>query len=82
MPKDNGDTLRLMNATWEMYSRYAERPLLTMAMSGSGVFSRLSGELTGSALTYGKSGTGSASGQLEASDLHAVLNIIHSATEA
>ncbi|TWI45101.1 3-dehydroquinate dehydratase [Pseudomonas duriflava] len=82
MPKDNSDTLRLMNATWEMYSRYAERPLLTMAMSEEGVLSRLSGELTGSALTYGKSGVGSASGQLEAKDLHTVLNIIHSANGA
>ncbi|PLR35352.1 type I 3-dehydroquinate dehydratase [Chimaeribacter arupi] len=82
MPQDSGDVLRLMSATWEMHSRYAERPLLTMAMSGSGVVSRLAGELTGSALTFGMVGEASAPGQIEADDLSRVLNIIHTANQA
>nr|WP_246814596.1 type I 3-dehydroquinate dehydratase [Nissabacter archeti] len=82
MPQDSGDVLRLMSATWEMHSRYAERPLLTMAMSGTGVVSRLAGELTGSALTFGMVGEASAPGQIEADDLSRVLNIIHTANQA
>lgn len=82
MPHDSGDVLRLMSATWEVYSRYAERPLLTMAMSGAGVVSRLAGELTGSALTFGMVGQASAPGQIEASDLHSVLSIIHNANHS
>ena len=81
MPQDSGDVLRLMSATWEVYSRYAERPLLTMAMSGTGVVSRLAGELTGSALTFGMVGQASAPGQIEAEDLNAVLKIIHQANQ-
>ncbi|WP_241522180.1 type I 3-dehydroquinate dehydratase [Chimaeribacter californicus] len=82
MPHDSGDVLRLMSATWEVYSRYAERPLLTMAMNGTGVVSRLAGELTGSALTFGMVGEASAPGQIDANDLSTVLNIIHTANQA
>ncbi|AHF78723.1 3-dehydroquinate dehydratase, type I [Sodalis praecaptivus] len=79
MPRDGGDALRLMNATWEMFSRYAERPLLTMAMGSRGVVTRLAGELTGSALTFGKVGGASAPGQIDAAALHSTLNTIHQA---
>lgn len=78
-PKDAGDVLTLMNATWEMYSKYARKPLLTMAMGGTGVVSRLSGELTGSAMAFGMVGKSSAPGQIDAQDLHRVLDIIHKA---
>lgn len=81
MPHDSGDVLSLMNATWEMHSQYAERPLLTMSMKGIGVVSRLSGELTGSALTFGMVGKPSAPGQIDASHLHQVLDVIHQASQ-
>ncbi len=81
MPHDSGDVLSLMNATWEMHSQYAERPLLTMSMKGIGVVSRLSGELTGSALTFGMVGKPSAPGQIDASHLHQVLDMIHQASQ-
>ena len=77
MPKTPSDALRLMQATREMYDRYAERPLLTMSMAADGIVSRLSGELTGSALTYGSIGASSAPGQLKAEELKTVLSIIH-----
>ncbi|MGO0916205.1 type I 3-dehydroquinate dehydratase [Clostridioides difficile] len=32
---------------------YADRPIITMSMSGMGVISRLCGEIFGSALTFG-----------------------------
>lgn len=77
MPHDAGDVLRMMSATWEMSQRYARRPLLTMSMGGLGALSRLAGELTGSALTFGMAGSASAPGQLEAQDLTAALALLH-----
>lgn len=77
MPHDAGDVLRMMSATWEMSQRYAQRPLLTMSMGGTGALSRLAGELTGSALTFGMAGEASAPGQLEARDLSATLAMLH-----
>lgn len=79
MPQNAGDTLRLMSATWEVSST-TERIVLTMSMAGTGTISRLSGELTGSALTFGKLGAGSAPGQIDVKDLHGMLQIIHAAT--
>jgi len=76
-PKDAGDVLTLMNATWEMHSKYARKPLLTIAMGGTGVVSRLSGELTGSSMAFGMVGKSSAPGQINVHHLHRVLNIVH-----
>ena len=76
MPLDAGDVLKLLSATWVMSSQYADRPLITMAMAGKGVISRLSGELFGSAATFGMVGQASAPGQLELQDLRATLELI------
>lgn len=77
MPKSQADVLTLLNATLEMHQHYAQRPLLTMSMGSTGVLSRMSGELTGSALTFGMIGNASASGQVAAEDLNSVLNVVH-----
>lgn len=82
MPQNAGDVLNLMAATWEVHSQHSDKPLLTMAMGGVGVASRLLGELTGSALTFGMVGKTSAPGQIAAADLHTVLEIIHQAGKA
>jgi 3-dehydroquinate dehydratase-1 len=76
MPLDAGDVLKLLNATWLMHSQYADRPLITMSMAGKGVISRLSGELFGSAATFGMVGQASAPGQLALPDLRMVLELI------
>ena len=76
MPKATADVLTLMAASQEMFSRYAERPLLTMAMGPLGVTSRVAGQLTGSALTYASLGQTSAPGQLKAESVRSVLTII------
>lgn len=77
MPQSPADVLTLLNATLEMHQNYAQRPLLTMAMGSTGVLSRISGELTGSALTFGMIGSASASGQVAAEDLNSVLSVVH-----
>jgi 3-dehydroquinate dehydratase-1 len=76
MPTDAGDVLKLLTATWLMHSQYTDRPLITMAMAGKGVISRLSGELFGSAATFGMVGQASAPGQLDLQDLRTVLELI------
>lgn len=51
MPQNEKDVLVLLEATNEMFKIYADRPIITMSMSGMGVISRLCGEIFGSALT-------------------------------
>lgn len=75
MPKTPRDVLTLMAASQEAYRR-AHRPLLTMSMGSLGITSRLSGQLTGAALTYASVGQASAPGQLEASAVREVLDIV------
>ena len=77
MPRDPGDVLELLRATWEMASRYAERPMMTMSMAGTGVVSRLAGEIFGSAMCFGMIGRASAPGQIEVDRLTGVLDIVH-----
>lgn len=77
MPVCKKDVLTLLSATEEMYTRYANRPIITMSMAGTGVISRLCGEVFGSALTFGAAGKASAPGQMEVEDLRTVLSLLH-----
>lgn len=77
MPQSKGDVLVLLSATYEMSEKYADRPIITMSMAGDGVISRLSGEVFGSALTFGAAKKASAPGQIEVKDLSSVLHILH-----
>jgi len=78
MPKCKRDVLTLLSATEQMYTKYADRPIITMSMSATGVISRICGEVFGSAMTFGAVGQGSAPGQIPAEQLNTVLEIIHS----
>ena len=66
------------SATLEMSEKYADRPIITMSMAGTGVVSRLTGETFGSALTFGAASKASAPGQIGVNELKQVLDIIHS----
>lgn len=79
MPTNKKDVLTLLTATEEMYSDYAERPIITMSMAGTGVISRLCGEVFGSSLTFGAAGKASAPGQMGVNDLSTVLTLLHNA---
>jgi 3-dehydroquinate dehydratase-1 len=76
MPHDPGDVLALLAATWEASGR-TERPLITMAMAGTGVASRVAGGAFGSAATFGTVGAASAPGQVELGALRAALAVVH-----
>lgn len=77
MPQNKKDVLVLLAATEEMASEYADRPIITMSMSGTGVISRLCGEVFGSALTFGAAKKASAPGQMEVKELETVLGLLH-----
>lgn len=77
MPTCMKDVLTLLSATNEMYEKHADRPLVTMSMSSRGTISRLTGEIFGSAMTFGAVGQVSAPGQISVEKLGDVLKIIH-----
>lgn len=77
MPQNKKDVLTLLSATEEMADVHADRPIITMSMSGTGVISRLCGEVFGSALTFGAVGKASAPGQMGAEELQTVLSLLH-----
>lgn len=79
MPQNKVDVLTLLSATEEMVRCYADRPIITMSMSATGVISRLSGEVFGSAMTFGMVGKASAPGQIPVEQLNTATQIIHDA---
>lgn len=76
MPQCRKDVLTLLEAT-DKASSCLDCPIITMSMSGSGVISRLCGEIFGSAMTFGSAGKASAPGQMDVQDLSAVLELLH-----
>ena len=79
MPQNKKDVLTLLAATEEMANEHADRPIITMSMAGTGVISRLAGEVFGSALTFGAAAKASAPGQMGVEDLKQVLTLLHGA---
>lgn len=79
MPRNKKDVLTLLAATEEMVSNYADRPVITMSMSGTGSISRLSCEVFGSCLTFGSGSMASAPGQINAEELYHILHSVHRA---
>ncbi|GGG07472.1 3-dehydroquinate dehydratase [Paenibacillus albidus] len=77
MPGSPADVLILLAATHMMKEEYADRPIITMSMAGSGVISRLAGEIFGSALTFGAAYRPSAPGQVGIRELREVLALLH-----
>ena len=82
MPQNKADVLKLLTATEEMYTKYADRPIVTMSMGADGLISRLSGEFFGSAITFGAIGKASAPGQMPVEQLAQILAQIHAGTMA
>ncbi|KEH90966.1 type I 3-dehydroquinate dehydratase [Clostridium novyi] len=79
MPKGSSDVLTLLEATNDMKIKYAKTPFITMSMKGVGMISRISGEVFGSAVTFGASKKASAPGQLQVKELKEILNVVHNA---
>ncbi len=79
MPQSKKDVLTLLAATEEMTTNFADRPIITMSMAGTGVISRLCGEVFGSSMTFGAAKKASAPGQMNVGDLETILNLLHGA---
>lgn len=77
MPTCKKDVITLLAATEEMATNFADRPIVTMSMGGTGVISRLVGESVGSAMTFGVASKASAPGQIGVKELAQTLDIIH-----
>ncbi len=80
MPRTPEDVLRLLLATYKT-SEKSSCPLISMAMGGQGVLSRLGGEVLGSSVTFAAVGETSAPGQLPMEEMKQALSIIHRALQ-
>lgn len=76
MPRNPGDVLTLLAATYEVSSE-EQGPIITMSMDKTGVVSRIAGGTFGSALTFGAAKNVSAPGQLAVAELRGILNALY-----
>lgn len=81
MPKNTGDVLELLGASYEFASKYADRPFLTISMGPKGMISRVACELSGSCMTFGAAGQVSAPGQIQVGELKNMLELVHKAQQ-
>ena len=79
MPESSKDVLALLRAT-EMMKTLTEKPVITMSMGKLGMISRMSGEIFGSAMTFGTVGNSSAPGQIPLEELRMTLKVLHGTT--
>jgi len=77
MPNSAKDVLTLLSATEAVKSQYPDEPIITMSMGKLGAVSRISGEIFGSALTFGSAKKASAPGQIEVTMLQQILRTLH-----
>lgn len=77
MPQSPADVLTLLAATEAAKRRFPSCPLITMSMGQLGMVSRLSGEVFGSAVTFGSAAQASAPGQVPAKQLRQMLELLH-----
>lgn len=76
MPCSPADVLVLLSAT-ERAARRLSCPVISMSMKGTGLVSRLSGEIFGSCLTFGSVREQSAPGQIDVREMKGILETIH-----
>lgn len=81
MPHSPLDVLRLLEATAQIKEENPGYPLITMAMGGLGVISRISGQVFGSCMTFASVGKPSAPGQLPLADARGILDKISESME-
>lgn len=77
MPSTLYDVWKLLEVTNEMTVEHTRKPVVTMSMGEMGGLSRFSGELFGSAITFGVVGKPSAPGQIPIEKLQDMMSIFH-----
>ena len=81
MPKSRADVMELLSASVEFADKYADRPFLTISMGARGMITRTACELSGSCMTFGAAGQGSAPGQIQVRDLKGMLELVHKSSQ-
>ncbi len=76
MPRTRQDTVRLLDASVQMWENYADRPFVTMSMGRTGAVSRVIGGFSGSAVTFATAARASAPGQIPAQTMAQLLGLI------
>ncbi|MBI9082163.1 MAG: type I 3-dehydroquinate dehydratase [Desulfobacterales bacterium] len=69
MPKDYGDVLTLLSATYKARTELLDIPIITLSMGGEGGITRIAGGLFGSDLTFAIGKASSAPGQIPIGDI-------------
>lgn len=75
------DVWELLECTNEMTVEYTDKPVVTMSMGEKGSLSRFSGEIFGSAITFGVVGKASAPGQIPIEELRELMSMFHHEAE-
>lgn len=81
MSGSNSDVLALMYETNCFHERHVHTPVISMAMGEKGTISRITGELTSSAVTFASDGVASAPGQIDYRRLRILLEELHGLSE-
>ena len=76
-PQCKKDVVNLIAATEEAVTHFIKRPVVTVSMTRAGVISRITGEVFGSAITFGSAIKASAPGQVPVGELKKVLAMLH-----
>ncbi|MDP3487987.1 MAG: type I 3-dehydroquinate dehydratase [Bacillota bacterium] len=79
MPKSPQDVLTLLEATLQFRHDHARVPVVSMAMSGQGVVSRIAGFLYGSTITFAAGKEASAPGQISIAKLRTAIDTLFDA---
>lgn len=74
MANEMKDVLTVLETSYEMKDKYADRPFIIIAMSEHGIISRLTGQIFGSAITFATSKEASAPGQIDANDTRKIID--------
>lgn len=80
MPQSVEDLLLMLEITNCVAKRYAQIPIVTMAMGKLGMLSRITGGIFGSAITFGVADKSSAPGQIDAKELKTIMHLIEKNT--
>lgn len=75
MPKDQGDALKLLNATYRARKEISS-PLITMSMGPIGAFTRLAGWMFGSDMTFASGVNVSAPGQMPIGEMRKFIDAL------
>ena len=76
MPKNYGDVLVLLGATYKARVEILDIPIITMSMGGEGAITRIAGGLFGSDLTFAIGKASSAPGQIPIGEIRKAWEVL------